>query len=158
MNAKTLVAALVLGAALSLTAPAQCSIAGMGFTPYGTGCSFLFSAPALGGTFDPASCTATLNFGFSPSCCNTFLASRYLIVGNSATQTTIPISPGCTLLAAPDLILELGPVFSDQIAIPIPSWMPPGLTFYLQGANLYFTTIGFSYDLETTNGLLVTTS
>jgi hypothetical protein len=147
----------VLLTVLILAAPvaAQCSnLAGVAFTPYGTGCTALFQAPVVSGSYDAAACTISFTLTHSPSCCNTYLFRRILIFGGAPVQVPIPFL-SCDLLVVPETIMEFLPTGSDVFTLPIPNVPLAGLTLYLQGANVFFTTIGLSYDFEVSNGLQI---
>jgi hypothetical protein len=142
-------------ALLSAPIAAQCSkLAGVSYVPYGSGCTALFQTPALTGAYDPVACTVSFTLTHSPSCCNTYLWKRVLAFGSSPAQIPIPFLT-CDLLVVPDVILEFTPTGSDTFVFPIPNVPLAGLTLYLQGANVFFTTIGFTYDYEVSNGLQV---
>jgi hypothetical protein len=148
--------ATVLVAALAVVpAASQCSnLAGVAFTPYGAGCSALSQTPVLGGSYDPVACAVSFTLTHSPSCCNTYLNRRVLAFGVAPVQVPIPFLT-CDLLVTPDVILEILPTGSDTFVFPLPNAPLAGLTLYLQGANVFFTTIGFSYDYEVSNGLQI---
>jgi hypothetical protein len=140
---------------LALPLPAQCSnLAGVLFTPYGSGCTGLNLAPTLSGSYSAGNCAVSFTLNHSFSCCNTYLNRRVLVFGASPVQVPIPFLT-CDLLVTPDVIVEILPTGSDTFVFPIPNAPLAGLVLYVQGANVFFTTIGFSYDYEVSNGLQV---
>ena len=149
----------LLAIALCATLPAQCSISGFNFSSYGTGCTFTAQpAPTLTGSFNAAACELDLTLTKSISCCNTFLQSRVLIISTNQAFHGLPaLGPTCTLLVVPDLVMVAPPTSPDTISFDVPPGLPPGITIYAQGANIFFTTIGLTTDIELSNGLEFTT-
>jgi hypothetical protein len=126
------------------------------FQSYGAGCNTAFgTAPTITGSFDPGTCAVTLTAGVFPGCCNTYLQQRWLLLGLAPDQSPVPQYPGCTLLVQPDLLVT--PWTPNPMVFPLPPGLPP-VTVFAQGGFVYFTTIGFTYDLALTAGLAVTLS
>lgn len=132
------------------------------FVSYGESCSFFLQDATLSGAYDPASCTMTLTQTLSSTCCNTFPTNQFLLFGLSpAPGTPLPgLAPGCSLLVQPLFFAgQPAPLTSttgtwDFVlpAVPFP------VVLYVQGLNQYFTTVSFSNDFQTTNGLEITIS
>lgn len=126
------------------------------FTPYGASCDFFGQPAALSGSFDPTTSTMTLKQSWSPTCCNTFLATQFLLLG---ARPLIPgvrhplLVPGCVLLVEPAAFLSQ-PRGNGLWVFRVPR-LPVAITVYTQGINDYFTTISFSHDLQSTNGLQI---
>ena len=154
-----LVMTLALLAALSSGASGQCSLTGVAFTPYGTGCTQLGLVPVLSGQFDPPSCTLTLGLTGTPSCCNTFLVATHFVVGAAPVSLPLPlIDPTCTLLVRPDTILTVPNAAGGNLFTAIvPSNVPPGLAFYIQAFRQFFSTFGLTTEIEASQGLVVVT-
>ncbi len=149
----------VLACALAffLTSPAtsQCFIGGVNFTNYGQGCTPFFSPPQISGQFDPASCTLTFSLTNSPSCCNTYLVERFFVFGLQQAAQPLPfLGPNCFSWTSADLIVVQSNSAGGDLAVLLPPGAV-GLTFYAQGANHFFTTIGFTHDYELSQGLRV---
>jgi hypothetical protein len=149
-------AALLLTALLAaLPLGAQCSnLSGVSFGPYGAGCTGFNVVPAITGSYDSQACTVSFTLTHSVSCCNTYLNRRVIVFGAAPVQVPIPFLT-CDLLVSPDVLVEILPTGSDTFVFPIPNVPLAGLTLYVQGANVFFTTIGFTYDYEVSNGLVV---
>jgi hypothetical protein len=134
---------------------AQCTITSVTFASYGTACNTVFGVPpALSGTWDPNACSVRLTLTGFTGCCNTFLQQRLLALGQQSANIPVPsVGPTCYLLVIPDLILTF-PASQTTFDFVLPPGLPPS-TIYAQGANVYFTTIGFTLDAELSNGLAV---
>ncbi len=150
---------LVLACALVLFsssgAASQCFIGGVNFTNYGQGCTPFFTAPQISGQFDAASCTLTFSLTSSPSCCNTYLVERFFVFGVLQAAQPLPfLGPGCFSWTSADLIVAQPSSAGGDLAVLLPP-AAVGLTFYAQGANHFFTTIGFTHDYELSQGLRV---
>lgn len=138
------------------SAAAQCGpIGGASFERYGTSCGPGFEPTALAGSFDPSACSldVTLNtpvFGF-----NVILVGRMLALGFQPTATPVPfLGYGCSLWVVPATTF-LQPPAQPTFSFPVPpaAW---GATLYLQGANLWFDTIGFAPIYQVSHGLSAT--
>lgn len=142
--------------AMSPSLHAQCTVNGINFTSYGSGCNAVFGVvPSLVGSFDAANCSLTLTINDFPGCCNTYLVQRSLAFGLLPTNTPLPwIAPGCTLFVQPDLLYTFPSSAGNTFTFPIPPGLP-ALTVYAQGADQYFTTIGLTTDFALTNGLAI---
>ena len=132
---------------------AQCTTS-VSFQSYGSGCNTVSGqVPALSGSFDTQTCTVSLTLTGFPGCCNTFLVGRVFFLGGAQVNTPLPgIGPGCALLARPDLPVAFATGAEDTLRFAVPDGFP-ALTLYSQGANVYFTTIGFGTDVELSQGL-----
>ncbi|MEM7201140.1 MAG: hypothetical protein AAF628_12780 [Planctomycetota bacterium] len=134
------------------TGPGQVTI-----TEYGNTCTFFGQDAQLSGRYDRTTCTLTLLQESSPTCCNTFLAAQVLLLG---LNPIVPgaadprLIPGCTLSVLPDVALVQVRGAGGQWSFRLPT-VPVAINVSMQGLNDYFTTIGFSHDLQTTNGLTV---
>ncbi len=142
-------------AVLGLPVSAQCTVSSVTFTPYGQGCNPVFGVgpPTLSGSFDPGLCVARLALDGFSGCCNTYLWNRLLAIGVAPASVAVPtVGQGCTLLVDPFLVLSFP---GNQASFDFQ--LPPGAsgTLFVQGANIYFTTIGFSYDAALSNGLRI---
>jgi hypothetical protein len=123
---------------------------------YGQGCNTAFPTPAsLSGSFDPLSCSLTLTPTTFPGCCNTYLVERVLLLGLTSDGTSVPAYPSCTLYVVPDLAIIPFSFNTTSLTFSLPPGLPP-VTIYAQAGFVYFTTIGFNYDLALTNGLAIT--
>jgi hypothetical protein len=150
-------ASLVVAVVLAMPAFAQCSnLSGIAFTPYGAGCTGVYTTPVLTGSYSPATCTVSFTLTHSVSCCNTYLNRRVLVFGAAPAMNPLGVLP-CNMLVTPDLIFEYLPTGSDTFTFPLPGGPLAGLTLYAQGGNIFFTTIGLSYSYEASNGLQILT-
>lgn len=156
MKTQTLLLTMALLTVLALPTRAQCGPNGGAFVPYGHGCNTVFGTPpSLSGSYDHLTCTASITLTGSPGCCNTYLQSRILALGFSAANVPVPqIGPTCVLYVNPVIFLTLEPG-NPTLQVSVPASFI-GATLYAQGANVYFTTIGFTTDAELSNGLLIT--
>ncbi|HGY90823.1 MAG TPA: hypothetical protein ENK43_06605 [Planctomycetes bacterium] len=151
----TLILASALVLFLTSFAPSQCFIGGVNFTNYGQGCTPFFSPPQISGQFDPASCTLTFSLTSSPSCCNTYLVERFFVFGLFQAAQPLPfLGPGCVSYTSADLIVVQPNSAGGDLSVLLPP-SAIGITFYAQGANHFFTTIGFTHDYELSQGLRV---
>jgi hypothetical protein len=160
MHSRTPVLILASTCLLAVLAPAQCTVANVAFTAYGAGCNTVFAGtpPALSGQWDPTSCTLSVTLSGFSGCCNTFLQQRILWAGLAPAQQPLPfIGPGCTLLAQPDVIAMFPTAAGNTFSFTLPPGFP-AVTFYMQGANQYFTTIGLTTDFELSQGLQIDVS
>ena len=121
---------------------------------YGQGCNTAFQNPAtMTASFDPLACSITLTANTFPGCCNTYLVQRLMLLGLQPDNQTVPAYPSCTLLVVPDLAMI--PFTGNSLALDLPPGLPP-VTVYAQAGFVYFTTIGFNYDLALTYGISMT--
>jgi len=142
---------------LAMASPTTAQCARVSFSKYGTTCNFFNQGATLGATYDTTSCVATFTIGASATCCNTFLSSQMLIL--SATKIDPGLAhpllvKGCLLSVFPDIVFVLPRTAGGKIQLPIPN-VSSKFTVYGQGLNDYFTTIGFSHDFQTTQGLQI---
>lgn len=123
-------------------------------TSYGRTCLFFNQPGTLSGSYDPKTCTLTLTLTKARTCCNTFPRTQLLLIG------TIPIIPGvqhpilvrgCVLSLLPVILLSQ-PASQGPWKLLLPPVKTP-FTVYAQGVNDYFTTIGFTHDYQSSNGL-----
>ncbi len=141
-------------AGLATTAVAQCP-AGASFNKYGATCTFFGQAGVLDGKYDPASCTLRLQFSASTTCCNTFPAAQALLIGAQPVTPGVPhpaLVRGCELAVLP-LVTVVVAGHSQPFDLRVPAIGTA--TIYAQGVTDYFTTIGFSHDYQTTQGLQI---
>ena len=135
--------------------PAQ-GISGIETQHYGDGCNPVFvNPPEIKAGLDPSGQILTIAVDGFPGCCNTFLVQRLLALGLSPALHLLPrFGPGCTLLVDPFFILLLPAQHGTEVSFLLPPGLPP-FTFYAQGAQHYFTTIGLTHDLAFTDGLRI---
>jgi hypothetical protein len=129
------------------------------FTDYGRTCDFFGQPANLNGVYDQAICTLFLRHSLSQTCCNTFPVGQVLMLG---VRPVVPgirdplLVPGCVLSVVPEVVLIapfMGGVGNEwrfrlpRVSVPV--------TLFAQGINLYFTTIGFTRDFQTTNGVRI---
>ena len=140
-------------AVLAPSAAAQCTVQNVTFRAHGAGCATVFAAvPVLSGTFDSRTCTLSLTLDGFGGCCNTFLSDKVVLLGVNPVSLPLPWA-GCTLLVQPDAAVVI-PRGQDTLRIALPPGVAAG-TFHAQGVNHYFTTIGFTHDLNWSQGLAV---
>ncbi len=159
---------LLLSASLTLaatftpnTASAQCPGPNSAtFSPYGATCAFFGQDSFLSGAYDATTCTMTLTHTSSLVCCNTFLVTNVILIGAQPITPGLPIPgflvPGCEVAVVPFSDFQSTPA-QTLVEFPVPA-SAIGLTLYFQGVNVYFTTIGFTNDFQTSNGLSATFS
>lgn len=154
MKSLGIVAAL---AVLALAVPANAQVCPytIAFGSYGSGCAVAaFAPPTIDAAFDGTNaCDVKLAYSVPPACCNVLLTMQVLVIGTQA--VSVPQPGGCTLLASPNLVVALPPMTGDTVIV---AALPPnpvfvGTTLYMQGVINRFTTIGFTNDLEFSNGL-----
>ena len=76
-----------------------------------------------------------------------------LAVGLQQNNQPLPIiGPGCTLWVQPIAVQFLPAAGGDTFTLQLPPGIVPPLSFYAQGAALYFTTIGLGNDAQLTDG------
>lgn len=156
MPARLPILVLAAGLALGASASAQCTVSGVSFTAYGAACNPVFGpVPALAGSWTAGSCTIRLTLTGFQGCCNTFVSQRMIAIGTAPANVPLPgVGPGCSLYVVPDLFLLTVPGAQSTFDFLLPPGMP-SVTVFAQGAIVYFTTIGFSYDAALSNGLQV---
>jgi hypothetical protein len=143
------------------TATAQdaelCTFTGVDTEDFGAGCGFL-APPVLTIDFTEGDCT--LDFAIdAPTCCNTFVTGHWLLVGTGlptpAGLNSPPFLPGCQLWVDPFLVIGPLPLTSTSIVLPPILPITP-ITVQIQAVPVFFTTIGMSTDLGTTQGVDLT--
>ncbi|HEX5052461.1 MAG TPA: hypothetical protein VFZ65_11855 [Planctomycetota bacterium] len=139
------------------SALAQCPFSGVSVQTYGQGCNSVFlNLPTMGAGIDVPSCTLQVTVSAFSGCCNTFLVGSLLALGDQATSIPVPdLGPNCMLLVDPAIVLFQPNSAGSSFVLSLPPVLPP-LTVFAQGAALYFTTIGFSYDFALTAGAQLT--
>lgn len=136
-----------------------CPCSGITTIDYGQGSGFIGPMVAHYG-FDAANCAIDIKIE-TPSCCNTYFTSFYLMVGSA------PLPPGAFPLPSPpfwdgsDLLIipddVVGPFSGNTASVMIPpNPQLPGMTFYLQDLGVYFTTIGLSTNYGVSQGTAIT--
>ena len=142
---------------LSATVASAQHPAGIAFQNYGPTCSFFLQDATIAGSYDASTGDLTIEVDPAATCCNTYLSGEYLLIGvaplTGLPALPPPFAPGCEILVWPFATL-----FSqgDQPwTFRMPPF-PPGMKLYMQGVARYFTTIGFTDDLQTTDGLDLT--
>lgn len=146
---------LLAACAMATTAVAQFP-AGIAVQNYGTTCEFFTQASQISGSYDPTNGRLTVDHAPSQTCCNTYPIDRFLLIGVvpwSGTPLPPPFAPGCEVLTVPFATLYSST--NDPWMLSMPN-LPAGVKLYVQGVNRYFTTIGFSHDYQTTDGLELT--
>jgi hypothetical protein len=141
--------------ALLAAAPAaQCNT--VAFTTWGVACS-VFGQPAnIGGAWDPARCQLTIAFPVARTCCNTFPFAHLVLLGARGFDPGLPhplLVPGCLLYVDPLVVVPLARSQAPQIQLTLPRL--PAVSLFAQGVNDYFTTLGMTHDLQTTDGLRI---
>lgn len=150
-------AALALGgvlAAQTCNGPSSVFFANSGAT-----CDFFGQPATMSGNYDVRTCTLTLTQSIPTTCCNTIPTMTFLLIG--ATQllpgvTSSVLVPGCEIGVIPFAVVP-GPAIgtSQSVDFVLPAPMTP-FTIHAQGINQFFTTIGGSTDLQSTDVLSVT--
>lgn len=135
-------------------ATAQCAFSSLSLTSVGPGCATVFTPPpALSGGLEASTCSLDLTISAFGGCCNTFLTGRVLALGLGQNNLPLPmVGPGCTLWVQPDAVVFLPATAGDTVTLQLPPGLQPPLSFYAQGAALYFTTIGLANDAQLTGG------
>ncbi len=124
-------------------------------TAYGNTCVFFTQDSKLSAVYDATACNLRIELTASQTCCNTFLAQQFLMIGATPIIPGIALPelvPGCELALVPLVILAQSPTAGGVWNLYVPP-VPSLVTLYAQGANDYFTTIGMSHDYQTSNGL-----
>lgn len=140
-----------------LVPPASAQCPRVSFAKYGTTCAFFNQHAVLDARFDAQTCTAVLTLGSSRTCCNTFLSLQALFVSLTKIDPGIRhplLINGCLLSVVPDLVFVAPRSAGGVFLLPM-AGLPAKITFYAQGLNDYFTTIGFSHDYQTSQGLQI---
>ena len=130
--------------------------AGIGVQSYGPTCEFFGQASSISASYDPTNGMLTVDHPPAQTCCNTFPVDRFLLIGVARLTGAVlppPFAPGCEVLTIP-FATFYSPT-NDPWTLSMPN-LPPGTRLYAQGVNRYFTTIGFSHDYQTTDGLELT--
>lgn len=140
---------LLLPAALA----AQCPNLTLTVSNYGAGCTTVSpTAPALGASLNTSTCVLAATINGFPGCCNTYRIGNLLVLGDQAAAVPVPqFGPSCTLLNSAVVVLFQPADQGTTFNLSLPPGLPP-VTLYAQGASLYFTTIGLSYDWALTDG------
>lgn len=153
----SLVLVTLLGVFTAAPVPAQCNGPTQAqITSYGSTCDFFGQPATLQGHYDATSCTLTLQLSTARTCCNTFPQTQLLLLG---TQPIVPGLPhpllvsGCLLSVQPLSFLMQPASAGGTWSFVLPP-LPP-LTFFVQGLDDYFTTIGLSHDLQSSNALRI---
>ena len=139
---------------LAAAATAQCNT--VTFGNYGTTCSYFGQAAAISGSWDATRCELTIAFTVARTCCNTFPSGHLLLLGAQPIIPGIPhplLVSGCLLSVDPIFVLALARTTMPQVQLTLPR-LPP-LALFAQGVNDYFTTIGMTHDLQSTDGLSI---
>ena len=150
-------------ALICMTQPATAQCLGpnqVGFRTYGEPCSFFLQEATLTGSYERSTCTMTLTQSVSNTCCNTYPTTQFLLLGFEPRDPGIAVPwlpPGCTLALRPIVHLAQPANLGGTWAFTLPS-LPFPAVLYAQGLNQYFTTVNFSHDFQTTNGLEITFS
>lgn len=139
------------------TATGQCTFSSLSMNSYGQGCTTVFATPTtLSGSLSVSTCELDLTVNTFPGCCNTFLSARVLALGTQQTNLPVPqLGAGCTMLLQPIGVLFLPSSGGDTFTLNLPSMVPP-LSFHVQAAAIYFTTIGLTTEAQLSEGMTVT--
>ncbi len=151
MRFPTLVLAAFLAGFLAAESRAQCANVAIG--SYGNTCPFFLQDATLSAAFNTSTCTLDVDLSVSQTCCNTFPNGQILIIGTAPIIPgihVVPLLPSCELAVVP--LVQLPTSVGNGWSFFIPA-VPVTATFYLQGVNTYFTTIGFTTDYQSSNGL-----
>lgn len=151
MRFPTLVFAAFLTALVAHDARAQCANVAIG--SYGNTCAFFGQDAILSAGFNSSTCTLDVKLSVSQTCCNTFPSGQILLIGTAPIIPGIniaPLLPSCELSVIP--LVQLPTSVGSGWSFFIPP-VPVAATFYLQGVNTYFTTIGFTTDYQSSNAL-----
>ncbi len=144
--------------AAALLAPfavAQCPFHTVTAQSYGQGCNPVFAGqiPTVAIALDATACSLDAAVGAFGGCCNTYLVGHLLVLGPQQVAVPLPgFGVGCTLLADPAIVLFAPAMVGGTFTLPLPTVALPPLTFFVQGAAFYFTTIGFDYDFALSAG------
>jgi len=136
-------------------ATAQCSWSSVSVTSYGQGCNPAFPGQPLSvsASLDVNQCRLDVDVAAFPGCCNAFLVGRVLVLGFAQVSIPAPnLGTGCTLLASPDLLIYQQGSVGGTFELLFGNVSLPPATLYVQGAGLYFTSIGLSFDWAASAG------
>lgn len=147
--AATLVA-LVLPFAAGASAQA-CPYTSVTTADIGVGVGFL-QPPTLTLSLDAGACELVVEVS-APSCCNTYPTHHVVAFGRSVLFTPAPLGPpflpGSEIFFFPESIGPLEPGLTSRVPIPTTASLA-GMAIFAQAAPVFFTTIGFTYDLGVT--------
>lgn len=143
--------------ATAFPAVAQCTVKGVTFTSYGSGCSGPFPnrVPGLSGSWPPNGCVVSLWLNPYLGCCNTYLGQQILVFGLAPTNIPLPgMGPGCALLATPTVIFPF-----SRSALVLSHGLPSGTALgsvYVQGVPQYYTTVNRRTSYSLSQGMKIT--
>jgi len=139
---------------LTLAAGAQCNT--VTFANYATTCAYAGQHSAISGTFDSRTCRLTVAFTVSRTCCNTLPFVHALLLGVRPFDPGLPhplLVPGCILAVDPVVVLGIARSTAPSVTFTLPPL--PATHLFAQGVTDYFTTVGMTHELQTSDGLRI---